>query len=200
MDAIIDLNSGGWLNDKKELVKNLTSYKIKNTGNMGSLSFPTLCCFNRLCTSNEARMTAKSVLPNMSKCNHSYSKLMEQCLQELVEDNQIHVDIEEATSENKLKWIWKAITKSLNEVTASIKNATCPVFRGYKRYNIYFNGQNLHNLIEDRDAVFVKDWDPMNGRCCTLKMGCEQNNWNLDAWQPCEWRTVPIVNRTSIDL
>ena len=98
LDAIIDLNNGAWLNDKKELVKNLALYKIKNVGNVGSLSFPSLCCFTGLCTSTEARITAKSVLPNMSKRDHSYLKSMKQWLQKLVEDDQIHVDIEEATS------------------------------------------------------------------------------------------------------
>ena len=73
-------------------------------------------------------MTAKSVLPNMSNSNHSHSTLMMQWLQEVVEDDQTHVDIEEATSENKLKQMWKAIAESLNEVTASIENATCAVF------------------------------------------------------------------------
>ena len=171
MDAIVDLNSGSWLNDKKELVRNLASYKIKNVGNVGSLSFPSLCCFTGLCTSTEARITAKSVLPNMSKRDHSYLKSMKQWLQKLVEDDQIHVDIEEATSENKLKRMWKAIAKSLNEVTASIENATCAVFRGYKRYDIFFHRQSLYNLVEDRDAVIVKDWESDEWKVLYIKDG-----------------------------
>ena len=45
LNATIDLNNGAWLNDKKELVKNLAEHKIKNVGNVASLSFPSLCCF-----------------------------------------------------------------------------------------------------------------------------------------------------------
>ena len=172
LDAIIDLNNGAWLNDKKELVKNLALYKIKNVGNVGSLSFPSLCCFTGLCTSNEARITAKSVLPNMSKRDHSYAESMKQWLQELVEDDQMHVDIEEATSENKLKRMWKAIAKSMNEVTASIENATCAVFRGYKRYDVYFHGQSLYNLVDERhDAVFVKNWESDEWKVLHIKDG-----------------------------
>ena len=66
----------------------------------------------------------------MSKQDHSHTELMKKWLQELVEDDQMHVDIEEATSENKLKQMWKAIAMSLNEVMALIENATCAMFRG----------------------------------------------------------------------
>ena len=95
----------------------------------------------------------------MSKQDHSYTELMKKWLRGLVDDDQMQIDIQEAMSENKLKRMWKAIAKSLNEVTASIENATCAVFRGHKRYDIYFHGQSLYNLVEDRDALFVKDWE-----------------------------------------
>ena len=42
MDAMIELDSGGWLNDKNELVKNLTLHKIANIRDVDSLSFPSL--------------------------------------------------------------------------------------------------------------------------------------------------------------
>ena len=170
-NAIVELNNGSWLNDKNELVKNLASYKIKNVGTVGSLSFPSLCCFTGLCVSKEAVTTAKSVLPNMSKSDHSYLTLMKKWLEEHIVKNQIHLNIEEATSENKLKRMWKAIAKSMNEVPASIENATCAMFRGTKRYDIYFHGQSLYNLVEDSDLVRVRDWESDDWKNLHIKDG-----------------------------
>lgn len=170
-DAIIELNNGSWLNDKNELIKNLASYKIKNLGTVGSLSFPSLCCFTGLCVSKEAITTAKSVLPNMIKSDHSYLTLMKKWLKELVAKNQMHINIEEATSENKLKRMWKAIAKSMNEVPASIENGTCAMFRGTKRYDIYFHGQSLYNLVEDSDIVRVRDWESDDWKNLHIKDG-----------------------------
>ena len=183
--AMIDLNNGAWLNNEKELVKSLAECKIKNVGIVSSLSFPSLCCFTGLCKSKEATLTAKSVLPNMSKQDHSHKELMKKWLHELVKDDQMHVDIEEATSENKLKQMWKAIAVSLNEVMASIENATCAVFRGCKRCNIHFHGQSLCNLVEEQDEVFVKDWESDKWKALHIKDGIRkiQLMWNFDsAW------------------
>ena len=84
-----------------------------------------------------------------------------------------HADIEEAASENKLKRTWKAIAESLNEVTASIWNATCAVFQGCKRCNICFQAQSLCNLIEERDKVFVKDWESNEWKVLHIKDGVQ---------------------------
>lgn len=200
LNATIDLNNGAWLNDKKELVKNLAKHKIKNVGNVASLSFPSLCCFTGLCTSKDATITAKSVLPNMSEQDHSHTELMKKWLQELVEDDQMHVDIEEATSENKLKQMWKAIAKSLNEVTALIENATCAVFQGYKRCDIYFHGQSLYNLVEEWDEVFVKDWESDEWKVLHIKDGIRtmQSTWKLDScvayYEKNQCKSLPLLN------
>ena len=107
----------------------------------------------------------------MSKSDHSYLTLMKKWLEEHIVKNQIHLNIEEATSENKLKRMWKAIAKSMNEVPASIENATCAMFRGTKRYDIYFHGQSLYNLVEDSDLVRVRDWESDDWETLYIKNG-----------------------------
>ena len=183
-NAMIDLNNGAWLNNEKELVKSLAEHKIKNVGNVASLSFPSLCCFTGLCKLNEATLTAKLVLPNMSKQDHSHKELMKKWLHELVKDDQMHVDVEEATSENKLKQMWKAIAVSLNEVVASIENATCAVFRGHKRCEIDFCGQSLCNLVEERDKVFVKDWESDEWKALLIEDGIRKI-WSTQNFKSC---------------
>ena len=76
--------------------------------------------------------------------------------------------------------MWKAIAKSLNEVTASIENATCAVFRGCKRCDIHFHGQSLHNLVEERDEVFVKNWESDEWKVLHIKDGRTMwSTWKL---------------------
>ena len=76
--------------------------------------------------------------------------------------------------------MWKAIAKSLNEVTASIENATCAMFRGHKRCDIYFHGQSLYNLVEERDEVFVKDWESDEWKVLHIKNGVRKDIVNVE--------------------
>ena len=160
--AMDDLEDGNWLNEKRELTKSLASHKIMNLGNVGSLSFPSLCCFTGLCTTMNAMTTAKFALPNKSHNDHSHLNLMKTWLEKELVEKQINVDTEDVTAEKKIKQLWKAIAKSLNEMPATIENATCAVFRGQKRCDICFEKQSLCNLTDNSDKVLVKTWGSMD--------------------------------------
>ena len=158
--AVDGLNKGDWLNKKDELTDSLASHKITCLKNVGGLSFAGLCCFTGLCTSVDATTAAKLAMPNLINSEHSHCTLMKTWLkEELVVKNNMHLNIDEAMTAWKIKRMWKAIAQSLDEVPATIENATCAMFRGAKTHDIFFEGQHLCNLEPKGNAVRVKEWE-----------------------------------------
>lgn len=156
--ATNDLEKGSFLNRKGELTKTLESYQVQLINGVASLSFPSLCCFTGLCTSEKATMTAKLVKPNMTRYRQSYLTLMTSWLNERLAPRGIDVE-QTMIDPNKIKKMWTATGDSLGWVQATMENGTCAMFRKKKRHDVYFERQRLYNIKNHSNDTFVREWN-----------------------------------------
>ena len=119
---------------------------------MASISFPSLCVFTGLATSENALQSARQSLVNM-KSKNSYIKEMNKYLDQF--DDGTYKTIKDETF---YKRIWKAIAKSFNEVFATVENGCCAIFRKQPKIDVFFKGQEMYGLTDSCAYVLVKKY------------------------------------------
>ena len=158
--AIKDLDSGKFECDKGIITTNLgykrnhkeKLYDIYQIGHVSSISFPSVCVFTGLCTSKAAIQTAKQSKLNKSSPNTYYHKLKDYMDQHKLDDTR-GLDL---TKDSTYYNCWNAIAKSWGEVSASMENGCCGVFRSTPKMDVFLNKQTLYDLQCDQETVMVK--------------------------------------------
>lgn len=128
------------------LVSGPTATRLKQVGEVASLSFAPLAVFCGLATTEHAINTAKQSPLNTESTNsyfHNLKKFMDK------HDNQ--------EGQKELNWekqiyvpyflrMFRSIAKSWGTVAGSIENGCCATFRGSQKVDVFFRNQDLYIL------------------------------------------------------
>ena len=128
-------------------------------GKVCATSFASLAVFTGLATSKAAIETAKMTNPNPEARYYEH-------MRKYVTDSYSGAHPEEDLVEldpHHFILAWKSIAKSLGELVCTLENWSCATFRLKHKYDVFFKGQTLYNLVDTRNSVQVKlygctDW------------------------------------------
>ena len=184
--AINSLNSGGMLNEKGVFVDNKTVVDVKGVGPARAISFPSLCCFIGLGTSEHAIQTAKQAILNSETGNgHAGDKHNEPS--KLGSKLKVHGD-SLPYKDSYYHSILEAAGKSVGEVHSTMENSSCAITRTLGRHDMFVKGQTLHCLFLDIDALNTNGGDETNASkvrstVCEKKIGTKKwSEANLPQW------------------
>ena len=149
--AIDSLNNGDMLDKKGVFVDNRCVVQVKGIGAARAISFPSLCCFIGLGTSEHAMQTAKQAILNSETGNrHAGDKVNE--LSKL--GQKLKVDGDSPPCDNShCHSILEAAGKSIGEVQSAMENASCAITRSARRCDMFIKNQTLHCLFLDTVAL-----------------------------------------------
>ena len=158
--AICSLNSGGMLNEKGVFVDNKTVVDVKGVGPARAISFPSLCCFIGLGTSECAIQTAKQALLDSESGNGHASDKHNAPLKL---GSKLKVDGDSLPhKDSHCHSILEAAGKSVGEVHSTMENASCAITRTFGHHDMFVKGQTLCCLFLDIDASNTNGGDEAN--------------------------------------
>ena len=137
---IIDHIEAGHYLDKGGLLVKPPGLELTLVGPVASLSFAPLVVFTGLARGAHAVNTARQSRVNTTTPN-SYFKALTKYL-----DDYDTAEPKTKKDDKFLLRIFKAIAKSWNTVSGAIENGCCAAFRGAKKWDVYFRGQDLYNI------------------------------------------------------
>ena len=139
------------LDKKGVFVDNRCVVQVKGIGAARAISFPSLCCFIGLGTSEHAMQTAKQAILNSETGNrHAGDKVNE--LSKL--GQKLKVDGDSPPCDNSHHHsILEAAGKSIGEVQSTMENTSCAITRTKRRHDMFIKNQTLHCLFLDSVAL-----------------------------------------------
>ena len=147
--AVCDLDAGCFVDGKEILNKSLCNYNVKLVGVVGGISFPSLCLFLGLCSSDVAFATARQCMPNMESRNNYSRKAIDHL-------NQFETSAKHVVDKKMLMRFFWSIGTSWGETSATVENNCCAAFRHTPKYDVFIEGQDLYYLSTAKNVVYIR--------------------------------------------
>ena len=144
-----DIEKGRYLR-ADGVLKGRPGNELAVVGDVASLSCAPLLVFVGLAKSVHAVNTAKQSLVNTASRNSYFPRL-----RQFLDDHDTAAPKMKKDQDFFIR-LFRGIAKSWNTVIGSVENGCCAVFRGKKKFDVYFRGQDLYNLDDRSSRVLIK--------------------------------------------
>ena len=139
-----DMEKGRYLR-ADGVLKNRPGKELAVVGDVASLSCAPLLVFVGIAKSVHAVNTAKQSLVNTTSKNSYFPRL-----RQFLDDHDTAVPKMKKDHDFFIR-LFRGIAKSWNTVIGSVENGCCADFRGKKKCDVYFRGQDLY-ILDDRSS------------------------------------------------